>query len=96
MLLVLCKKRCVLIGHEVICMLIGCCRRGVSPLHCAVSNGKREIVRLLLEAGAQVNVRGHRSDRTPLFMAAEVGDLETARLLLQHGAKLNLTDQYGL
>jgi len=69
--------------------------KGVSPLHCAVSNGKLEIVQLLLEAKALVNVKGQKSDRTPLFMAGEVGDIESAKLLLQYGANLNLTDTYG-
>jgi len=71
------------------------CRKGVSALHCAVTNGHMDMLRLLLESGANANIRGQTYQRTPIFMAGESGNEEMVSLLIQYGAKLNLTDQYG-
>ena len=71
------------------------CRKGISALHCAVANDHLDIIMLLLEAKADVNVAGDRYKRTPLFMASEMGNIEMAKVLIQYGAKLNLADKYG-
>ena len=52
-----------------------------------------EVVRLLLDAGADPNV-GNGS-RTPLSLAAEWGDVELARLLLEAGADPTIPDRHG-
>jgi len=54
------------------------------------------MLRLLLESGANANIRGHTSQRTPIFLAGEAGDEEMVSLLIHHGAKFNLIDQYGM
>jgi len=72
------------------------CRKGVSALHCAVTNGHVDVLRLLLESGANANIRGQTYQRTPIFMAGEAGNEEMVSLLIHYGAKLNLTDQYGI
>jgi len=72
------------------------CRKGVSALHCAVTNGHVDMLRLLLQSGANANIRGQTYQRTPIFMAGEAGNDEMVSLLIHHGAKLNLTDQYGM
>jgi len=64
-------------------------------MHCAVTNGHVDVLRLLLESGANANIRGQTYQRTPIFMAGEAGNEEMVALLIQHGAKLNLIDQYG-
>ncbi|KAF8419529.1 ankyrin repeat-containing domain protein, partial [Tirmania nivea] len=59
--------------------------RGVAPLHIAAQNGKLEIVRLLLERGANPNVRDCQN-YTPLQRALELNDpdgTDIAKLLLQ-------------
>jgi ankyrin repeat protein len=77
----------------------GCSREYASP----------EIIRLVVEAGADVNVQAvyrgneamfvcedsrHISD-TPLLQAVRRGDVETVRLLVQHGADLSLKNADG-
>ena len=57
----------------------------VTPLHSACASGERESARILLEAGANPNVR-QQGGFTPLHAAAQNGDEELARLLLDRGA----------
>jgi len=54
------------------------------------------MLRLLLQSGANANIRGQTYQRTPIFMAGEAGSEDMVSLLLNYGAKLNLTDQYGM
>jgi ankyrin repeat protein len=59
--------------------------------HGSVSRGGRvEIVRLLLQAGADVNLRADDCGLSALLSAALLGDAEVARLLLDAGADPNL------
>ena len=57
----------------------------VTPLHSACASGERESARILLDAGADPNVR-QQGGFTPLHAAAQNGDEELARLLLARGA----------
>ena len=72
--------------------------QGFTPLHSAVATdageATAEIVRLLLEAGADPNAKSHEGG-TPLHSAAFTGDLEIAELLLAYGADPNATDPKG-
>jgi Ankyrin repeats (3 copies)/SnoaL-like domain len=70
-------------------------RGGERPLHAAAYHGKAVAVRLLLEAGAEVDARDARFDATPLAFATvgsgerlgQPGDwIETVRLLIEAGA----------
>ena len=56
---------------------------GKTPLHCAVEGMKIQVVRLLLEHGADVNVRD-KQDRTPSQHAEQ---REIAELLSEYGAQ---------
>jgi len=60
---------------------------GVTPLQSAVAGGHREITHLLLEAGANPNVR-EGDGNTPLHTAAFNGDIEIVRNLIFGGADL--------
>jgi ankyrin repeat protein len=73
--------------------------QGFTPLHSAVATDAGEatveIVRLLLETGADPNAKSHEGG-TPLHSAAFTGDLEIAELLLAYGADPNATDPKSL
>jgi len=60
--------------------------RGVTPLFLACVNGSLPLVRLLLGAGADLELGLRISGITPLFAAASRGHLEVCRLLLDAGA----------
>jgi uncharacterized protein len=60
-------------------------RFGVRPVHAAAAAHDHETMRLLLEAGADPNLR-QQGGFTPLHSAAHNDDVEMARLLLEHGA----------
>lgn len=68
---------------------------GEQPLHTAAYNGNADAVRVLLEAGAEVDARDTRFDATPLCyatvgsgeQAGKPGDwIQTVRLLIEAGA----------
>jgi ankyrin repeat protein len=54
---------------------------------------EREVVNLLLAAGAAVEVRGRDGNR-PLHQAAMFGQVEIAELLIDHGADLNARNDW--
>jgi ankyrin repeat protein len=60
-------------------------------LHLAAEHGSDEIMELLLEINAEIEVRDLRG-RTPLHLAAEHGNCKVVELLLKHGANLNVRD----
>ncbi|MCC6003801.1 MAG: ankyrin repeat domain-containing protein [Thermofilum sp.] len=66
----------------------------LTPLHWAAFLGHVDVVRLLLEHGAEVNAR-NKYGETPLHRAAAYGRADAARLLLEHGADVNARDEYG-
>jgi ankyrin repeat protein len=55
----------------------------------AASRGHFEVVKLLLEKGANVNAKQPDDGRTALIWAAETGHSEVIRLLLEKGADVN-------
>lgn len=67
------------------------------PLHMAIiseSDNKPAVVKVLLEAGARVDVR-HDLGGTPLHTAATTNAPEIVRLLLKYGASAGVTDNNG-
>ena len=56
------------------------------PIHIAAGSRRPEMVRALVELGADVNAFGGDYPSTPLMLACDEGDMETVRLLLELGA----------
>lgn len=59
---------------------------GETPLHAAIEEGHTEVVRLLIETGADKNQATPDDDETPLHLAARKGHLEIVRVLVEAGA----------
>jgi len=68
--------------------------RGWAALHMASAAGKLELVKLLLEKGAAVDVRDAK-EFTPLMFAAAGGHLKLVRLLVDAGADIALEQADG-
>ncbi|HXR03674.1 MAG TPA: ankyrin repeat domain-containing protein [Verrucomicrobiae bacterium] len=60
----------------------------IPPLEWAISSDNTELVKLLLDHGADVTVKSDVGS-TPLHSAADRGDLEIADILIAHGADVN-------
>ncbi|XP_014676382.1 PREDICTED: putative ankyrin repeat protein RF_0381, partial [Priapulus caudatus] len=58
-------------------------------------SGQLDIMRLLLEAGADPNVAETKSGVTPLMRAVREGKEAAVQMLLSHGADVNAADSYG-
>ena len=59
---------------------------GISPLVVCVANGLHEKAKLLIDHGADVNIRYGELASTPLHLAFECEDDEMIELLLKHKA----------
>lgn len=64
-----------------------------SALWCAVFSGNLDIVKLLVQRGAQVN-HVTRSKSTPLRGACFQGRLDIVKYLVHHGADVNMTNNF--
>lgn len=64
--------------------------QGMTPLVLAVQQGHLDVVRLLVEAGADVNLREQYTGMTPLEAALDREDEEMADYLIEHGAASTL------
>ncbi len=78
---------------------------GKTPLMIASMKGKREVVRLLLENGAEVNMKEDASGSikrqpydgwTALFYAADSDHEEVVRILVSNGADVNMKTKAGI
>ena len=67
-------------------------RRGTTPLMYSAAVGSQHAMKLLVEAGADVNAK-NAFDATPLMWAA--GDIAKVRLLLANGADVNARSKIG-
>ena len=75
---------------------------GQTALYMASSRGYAEVVRSLIDRGADLKAKCNALDKywrhvrwTPLLVALEKGRLEIARILLEGGADVNYTDNRG-
>ena len=68
---------------------------GWTPLQRAAEEGNAEVVKALLEAGADSEARRGTHDWTALHYAAEEGHGEAVRALIKGGADVNGRDEHG-
>jgi len=68
---------------------------GLPPLHYALTCRKNDIARLLVAAGAFVNLKGGEHKTTPLHHAAVTGNLEMVKFLISKRAKTTTTTTLG-
>ncbi|MCL4639950.1 MULTISPECIES: ankyrin repeat domain-containing protein [Olivibacter] len=66
----------------------------VYPLHAAISANFDDIAKMLVEAGAEVNVL-QAARTTPLHIAAQNGNIEMLILLLENGALVDIKNDFG-
>ncbi len=66
----------------------------VYPIHSAAAGNYTNILRLLIESGAQVNVK-QQAGSTPLHAAAQYGNLDMLIILLESGAEVNVRMEGG-
>ena len=64
---------------------------GAAPLHFAAASGSAETVTILLDRGADVNVREPVWGQTPLMFAAAAGRTAAVKVLLARGADVRAT-----
>ncbi|KAJ9585987.1 hypothetical protein L9F63_020370, partial [Diploptera punctata] len=65
---------------------------GMSPLMEATARGDPQMVSLLLNAGATVDVTSEAAGRTALMIACFKGEAEIARQLREKGASFDVKD----
>lgn len=66
----------------------------VYPLHAAIGSGFNGIAKMLIEAGAEVNVL-QTSRTSPLHLAAQTGNIDLIILLLENGALVEIKNDMG-
>jgi ankyrin repeat protein len=76
---------------------------GETPLMCVIGQARNEVtvetkaqlLRILLEAGADPNLRSSNGFWTPLIQAVDFGQIDAAKILLSRGASVSETNSEG-
>ena len=66
--------------------------RGLTALMRSAEYQRVEMVTLLLEKGADVNIGGNRNNRTALMEASSAGNIVIIKQLAERGAEINAKD----
>ncbi len=61
---------------------------GLAALHVAVQNTDLRAAALLVEHGANVNLKDGKTGRSPLYLAVEQNDMDMVKYLLQANASI--------
>ncbi|XP_055768718.1 B-cell lymphoma 3 protein homolog isoform X2 [Salvelinus fontinalis] len=62
---------------------------GLTPLHLAVQGGHKELVRMLLDAGADINAVDIKSGHSPLIHAVENHNMDMVHFLIENDCNVN-------
>ncbi|XP_011445310.1 putative ankyrin repeat protein PA3287 [Crassostrea angulata] len=76
------------------CQVDGINDLGQTPLMCAITLNDLELVKLLMKAGADVEIRD-KTGKTSLLIALQDCNYEIADYLIKHGSDVNATDALG-
>uniref|UniRef100_A0A915KH15 Uncharacterized protein n=1 Tax=Romanomermis culicivorax TaxID=13658 RepID=A0A915KH15_ROMCU len=68
---------------------------GATPVHVAAAKGYCKVLRILLQAGAEVNAKD-RDGWTPLHAAAHWGEREACEILVEHNANFQEINNMGM
>ncbi|MFN7038138.1 MAG: ankyrin repeat domain-containing protein [Alphaproteobacteria bacterium] len=69
-------------------------RYGCTALHYAAMRNHKDVLELLLENNANVEIKGGINSETAIHIAAARGNLEGVRMLLQYKASIESTNMY--
>jgi ankyrin repeat protein len=69
---------------------------GISVLDTAIKFKRKDVVKLCIERGADVNVTTRKSGILPVMLAACFSDTEMMQMLLDAGADINAVDKSGM
>ncbi|PNP53232.1 hypothetical protein THARTR1_06249 [Trichoderma harzianum] len=85
----------ILLGEQYKCNPNAYDSNGQSPLLWATRNGHEDVIRLMIDANAFLEVRDKEEGATPLIWAARKGYKNVVNLLLERGGEINAKDNYG-
>ena len=71
------------------------CDLGLTPLNCAIIAGHVNIVKILVENSAQINILNTASLESALHLSISERKVEITSFLVKNGADINLKDGYG-
>ncbi|AAF44362.1 ankyrin repeat gene family protein [Fowlpox virus] len=74
---------------------VSCDACNMYPIHAAVSINTSRLTRLLINKGADVNVR-NRYGKTPIHLACMYSKIGNIKVLIKNGANVNERDNYGI
>ena len=67
---------------------------GYTSLLAAVETAGADVVELLIDAGADIEVK-HNNGRSPILVASDFGDLQVVEVLVKAGADVCVTENFG-
>jgi ankyrin repeat protein len=67
----------------------------MTALHKAIVYKHKDVIKLLIDAGAPLDKKGGTLNRTPLHLAVDLNEMELVEVLLEKGASLMVKDHRG-